>query len=341
MMKYKKGVLFFVFLLFLCLFCAFLNGKETSGIGYGQNEINYSNKTNSFYFEQLDDIEKKVCNDIADLIASGNGGVLHLEDQISTYQYLRVLRTLSFDPEHQIWALVLIFPVGEGNKLIDRNVINDEQRITKLYIQVNDQKRREYLQNFKIILNDDYTIENIDELEQVCNTADFSAKYYEEQSQRIDEYYNEIIDEIPDNIREREAIQYFLNWIRDNIEYDYSIYQYDMEPYYEKLYENEIYSDFSYKSCIVEKRAICGGVSIILSELCNRVGIMAYPVWGTVNVKGSVMSHGWVALKIDGSTYYVDPSYVCETGKIDGLKLKSEMERPGERVYQLEESFVY
>lgn len=48
--------------------------------------------------------------------------------------------------------MVVIFPVGEGNKLIDRSIINDEQRIIKLYIQVNDQERRAYLQNFKVIL---------------------------------------------------------------------------------------------------------------------------------------------------------------------------------------------
>lgn len=93
-----------------------------------------------------------MCNEISNLIVSGNGGVLYFENQISTYQYLRVLRTLSFDPEHQIWAIVLIFPVGESNKLIDRSIINDEQRIIKLYIQVNDQERRAYLQNFKVIL---------------------------------------------------------------------------------------------------------------------------------------------------------------------------------------------
>lgn len=63
-----------------------------------------------------------MCNEISNLIVSGNGGVLYFENQISTYQYLRVLRTLSFDPEHQIWAIVLIFPVGEGNKLIDRSI---------------------------------------------------------------------------------------------------------------------------------------------------------------------------------------------------------------------------
>ena len=93
-----------------------------------------------------------MCNELSNLIVSGNGGVLYFENQISTYQYLRVLRTLSFDPEHQIWAIVLIFPVGECNKLIDRSIINDEQRIIKLYIPVNDQGRRAYLQNFKVIL---------------------------------------------------------------------------------------------------------------------------------------------------------------------------------------------
>ena len=41
--------------------------------------------------------------------------------------------------------------------------------------------------------------------------------------------------------------------------------------------KNEVYADVSNKGCILDKRGICGGISIILSELCNRVGITAYP----------------------------------------------------------------
>ena len=339
-MRYKIWVVVLLIFIFFGV-CFFLNGKEYSGIGYGQNKLSYSSKTNAFYFDQLDFLEKKVCNQISELIVSGNGGVIYLEEKISTYQYLRVSRTLSFDPEHQMWPLVLIFPVEDGDILVDRNVINDEKRISKLYVQVNDEIRRDYLHDFKIVLDTDNTIININELEKICNSSLFSTKYYEEQSQMMDEYYDEIISEMPCDITERDAIQFFLRWIRDNIEYDYSVYEYDMEPYYQKMYENEIYADLSNKSCIIDKRAICSGISIVFSELCNRVGINAYPVFGTVNVNSTVMPHGWVAVEIDNSTYYVDPSYVCETGKIDGLMLKNEMERTGERVYRLEESFVY
>ena len=86
--------------------------------------MSFSNKTNSFYYDQLDETEKRVCNDITALVEQGNGGKIDLTAPISTYRYLRIVRTLSFDPEYQNWAISLIFPVGENNKLIDRNTIN-------------------------------------------------------------------------------------------------------------------------------------------------------------------------------------------------------------------------
>lgn len=46
----------------------FLNGKEEPEIGVGQNKVSFSNKTNSFYYDQLDETEKRVCNDITALV---------------------------------------------------------------------------------------------------------------------------------------------------------------------------------------------------------------------------------------------------------------------------------
>lgn len=114
--------------------------------------MSFSNKTNSFYYDQLDETEKRVCNDITALVAQGNGGKIDLTAPISTYRYLRIVRTLSFDPEYQNWAISLIFPVGENNKLIDRNTINDDCNIMKLYVLVNDSKKRKELKNFKLVL---------------------------------------------------------------------------------------------------------------------------------------------------------------------------------------------
>lgn len=34
------------------------------------------------------------------------------------------------------------------------------------------------------------------------------------------------------------------------MEYDYSVYESSIEPYYDKLYENEVYADVSNKGCI-------------------------------------------------------------------------------------------
>lgn len=100
-------------------------------------------------------------------------------------------------------------------------------------------------------------------------------------------------------------------------------------------------SIFQDNQLILYKRGICGGISIILSELCNRVGITAYPVFGTIKSDGTLIPHGWVAMRVDDSTYYIDPTYVCQTGEMDNLKMKNEMERIGDRQYQLEDSFEY
>ena len=112
------------------------------------------------------------------------------------------------------------------------------------------------MKNFKLVLNDENIITNIDELEKICKNADFSTEYYQEKSKEIDACYDEIIREMPKNMNEKEAVQYFLNWIKDNMEYDYSVYESSIEPYYDKLYENEVYADVSNKGCILDKKEV-------------------------------------------------------------------------------------
>ena len=86
---------------------------------------------------------------------------------------------------------------------------------------------------------------------------------------------------------------------------------------------------------LISKMCIRDSSAIILSELCNRVGITAYPVFGTIKSDGTLIPHGWVAMRVDDSTYYIYPTYVCQTGEMDNLKMKNEMERIGDRHYQL------
>lgn len=43
----------------------------------------------------------------------------------------------------------------------------------KLYVLVNDSKKRKELKNFKLVLNDENIITNIDELEKICKTMIF------------------------------------------------------------------------------------------------------------------------------------------------------------------------
>ena len=59
-MNKKKIILLFILTL-IGILCVFLNGKEEPEIGVGQNKVSFSNKTNSFYYDQLDETEKTMC----------------------------------------------------------------------------------------------------------------------------------------------------------------------------------------------------------------------------------------------------------------------------------------
>ena len=39
------------------------------------------------------------------------------------------------------------------------------------------------------------------------------------------------------------------------------------------------------------------------------MGITAYPVFGTIKSDGTLIPHGWVAMRVDDSTYYIAVSY--------------------------------
>jgi hypothetical protein len=72
----------------------------------------------------------------------------------------------------------------------------------------------------------------------------------------------------------------------------------------------------------------------------ERIGDRQYQLEDSFS-DGTLIPHGWVAMRVDDSTYYIDPTYVCQTGEMDNLKMKNEMERIGDRQYQLEDSFEY
>lgn len=157
---------------------------------------------------------------------------------------------------------------------------------------------------------------------------------------RFHNIISDVVNQLPKNISKKEAVNYFCRWIKDNIDYNYDILSMDIEPMYDHMMELVTYSNSAYEQCVIEGEAICSRFSIILSKLCNKVGIDSYVAFGTVTVEGRTIGHAWVAVEIAGNTYYVDQTYVYETGNIFGFNLKNEMIRGiSGRVYSFDELF--
>lgn len=83
-----------------------------------------------------------------------------------------------------------------------------------------------------------------------------------------------------------------------------------------RLVDLNTFSKVSSRQCILDKKGICGGFSVALSDLCNKVGIDSYVVSGKATQQVTEMYHAWVAVKIGKGTYYVDPTYDNGTKQI-------------------------
>lgn len=131
---------------------------------------------------------------------------------------------------------------------------------------------------------------------------------------------------LPKNLTEKEIIIDFSNWLRDNLVYDYDIEKKMSRASDGQLLDlNAEYADLAYKQCVLEGRAICSGFAIVLSELCNRVGIDSYVVLGKITKGNNVVYHMWTAVIIDGMTYYTDPTESNVRRRFFGLYLKEDL----------------
>lgn len=91
----------------------------------------------------------------------------------------------------------------------------------------------------------------------------------------IDKIESDIIAQMPKDISPKEAVNYFCIWIKNNMNYNYQVVESEVESelVHEYLYNQINYANAAYEQSIIQKQAICSGFSIILSKLCNRVGI--------------------------------------------------------------------
>ena len=108
---------------------------------------------------------------------------------------------------------------------------------------------------------------------------------------------NSIID---DGMNDFEKALAIYDWLTANVAYDKAIDTSDVD-----------YSDraFFIEGALVDKVAVCDGISKTYALMMSMEGIHTYRIMGNSNG----VSHAWNAAVIDGSVYYIDPTWANKT----------------------------
>lgn len=339
-MKGKKIVLSIILIInmFLITACGNASNEVMDSVN---PKVTFEPVSNSFYYDQLDEEETEVFEMILNQCRTYKGGLIELEEPISSESLLRINYVLHYDETHRFWPLASLYIYDEQNR--DISDITDERIVSKIYVQFAEVEENPTLDAFRFQFSEDKVLLNEEEFIGILENTTITEDSYMEISQQIAEIEQEIIAEMPKDIRQKEALFYFCNWIRKNMEYDLRVFEVCTSMEYQEPFSNSMYANVAFERSIIEKKGLCGSFAIVVSHLCNQVGIPAYPVIGTVDTGGVPVNHGWVAVEIGGQTLYIDPTFVNGMGKMDALANKNQMEqrRSDGRRYVFTEVFEY
>jgi hypothetical protein len=141
--------------------------------------------------------------------------------------------------------------------------------------------------------------------------------YYSEVDEKVEQKIQEILNGMPVGLNQEEAVQYFSQWLVDNMVYDFVFDEYLTTNNPDLIDINKQLADVNI-TCINSGESVCSGFVMILNSLCRRVGIDAYFVCG--NVEGlSYGRHTWSAIMIGDEMYYKDPTSEIGTKKVRPL----------------------
>lgn len=333
-MKMKKKIILYSLCIMIYLLTACGNGKNESP------KVSFVPVSNSFHYNQLNEEERQVYEAVLAMCQTYKGGMIELEEPISGRSWLRILHTFNYDYEKRFWPLVMVYVLNEdGTDMIE---MSDEKRISKLYIQLNDPEKNETVKAFRQKYSEEGILLNEEEFVSLLEDTSLTEEYYIEKTKQIEAIEQEIIAGMPKDIGQKDAVTYFCNWLIDNMEYDISMYNAYSDIGTDGVLTPNEYGNVSYRNCILQKTATCGGLATILVDLCNQVGIPAYVVTGTLVTNGQATQHGWVALEIGGQTLYIDPTYVVSLNRMDYFCTKEQLpSRSDGRSYIFNEVFEY
>lgn len=254
----------------------------------------------TYYYDQLNDDEKEAYKGIKESLEDFKGGEITFSKSLTGQEYTRVVHAIEYGAKDYYYAIIGI-PMDADNKSLtysDQDILTEKnQDVAKCVLFLSCAKDVDKQGKF----DDDGYVTNLKDMEKpLGEMVPKKVETIENEEKKINSALNSIIDKMPKEYGEKEAIDYFLDWMGKNLEpYGKGISTDTMSGLFEKIYKK------NGLSCVLDKEALPTGYAKVLSELCNRAGIPSHEVLGQwKDGKAYVMT----CVKIDGEDIYIDAS---------------------------------
>lgn len=263
----------------------------------------------TFYLEQLTEKEKGAYEALKTALDEFRGGEVIFPEPLNGLEFTRAYNALEYGADDYFYGMVGIPMTEDGQNLAYNNdEIQDVEEsvihkcILFLYcaegIDING------------IMDKEGYVTNLDELEEPLATMNEErlAEVRKIQKER-EEVLDQVVNSMPTEYGAKEAIDYFLDWMDENLVLEQASEQSQgitaMSDFFSKL------NFKSHLSCAADKKAFASGYARVLSDLCNRAGIESHVVmgmWSSGMFGSSEESYVLTCVEIEGEPIYVDAS---------------------------------
>lgn len=261
-----------------------------------------------FYYNKLTAKEGEVFLFLKEKMENLEGGVLELPKPLTGKEYQRIVTALEYEGGNTFYGIIDI-PMTADNIYVlheNKDILKvTEESISKVVLFLSCAEGIHLSGEFA----EDGTVTNLSEIQKRLS-VNLEEKVQEIQKRKEDTnaVMTEILQGIPADGGKKTTIEYFLQWLDDNMVFTQNAAattegMQDMGDLLEKVYS------FNHEAGLTEKRASTLGYAKIFSELCRQAGIDSHVVMGTWN--GNWMDDNMYVLctvSIDGQTVYVDAS---------------------------------
>lgn len=264
--------------------------------------------TSDFYTGQLTEREKENYDFLAEEMENLRGGVVTLPRPSDGKEYIRVITALESEGYNHFYGLYDVPMTADDVyvKYSKKDILAVEDRsIEKVILFLSCAEGIDLDGEY----GDDGKVLNLAEAEEKLSVnSEEKVSRIREFSEETEAVLDEIMKGLPADSGEKSTVDYFLNWLDENMVFAAEIPQdaagiTSMSEMFDSIYR------YNQLSAAAKKRGSALGYAKILSELCCRAGMESHIVlgkWGHSMMTPE--SYVLCAVQMNGQTIYVDAS---------------------------------